>query len=162
MRNLMILLSIVSLLALVGCTTESKSDGGGGDTLAKASEKASGVMKEISTLLQGVKDGDTAKAASGKLDGLVTQLSPMMDKVKSLMAKGSEAAGAAASTGAGGALDAAKGLATKAGGLMGSGLKDAIKTVSDQIKRISANKDMLAPLQQAFDKIKGMLPKMGG
>src|SRR5262245_54289022 len=93
MKRLLGLTSILMLLALCpGC---------GGDTHEKLAAKAIDTMKEMCTVLDGVKDEESAKAAKGKLKSLMETLDdlnkrqeklpkPTDAEIKAMEAKSSE------------------------------------------------------------------------
>lgn len=150
MRNRFALVSLSALAFLASCKQDTANAG----TSALATEATTAATK-ITDLLTGVKDADGAKKASEQIGSLTTGLSGILDKIKA-------AAGAAAGDAgkAGGDLKGMAGeAAKKLGGMLSPELTGAFTKITEQITRISANADMLAPLKDTFEKLKGLMPK---
>ena len=147
MRKTVSVVAFSLLAMLVSCKQEAANAG------ASGTEAVTAVTK-ISDLLAGVKDGEGAKKAGEQIGALTTGLSGIMDKLKSAAgtmggdaAKGGDLKGMAG--------DAAKKVAS----MVSPELTGAFAKITEQITRISANADMLAPLKGAFEQLKGLMPK---
>lgn len=144
-------LCLVSLLTLLGSCSKG-TDANAASNSSPAVADATKAAGEITTLLSEVKDVEGAKKAVEKLGPVVTNFGSFLEKIKS--AAGGEA-GKTAEGLKGMAGDAAK----KVSGMLSPELASAFGKVTEQITRISANAEMLAPLKDVFEKLKGFMAK---
>lgn len=147
MRNIASLATVSLLALLASCKQEANAAGATGAEAVTAANK-------ITDVLAGVKDSETAKKASESLGALTTNLGGIMEKLKSAAG----AMGGDAAKGAGDLKGMAGDAAKKVASMISPELTGAFTKITEQITRISANADMLAPLKGAFDKIKAMMP----
>jgi|SoiMethySBSTD1v2_1073268.scaffolds.fasta_scaffold104225_3 hypothetical protein len=142
MRTLPILLGTF-LCLIAGC---SKQDANAASKAPAAD--ATKTANEISTILTDVKDSDGAKKAADKLNPLVTSLSGLLSQLQADAAKP-----------AGDVKDLANNAAKKVSSALSPELSAAFAKISEQVKRISANPELMAPLKDILAKLEAMIPK---
>lgn len=108
-----------------------------------ATAQAEAVLIDITSSLEGVTSKETAEAAKAKLAPLATKLDEAMASVKKMM----NSTGTASLTGMG------QGLAEGMKGALSGSLKGAVDKVMAEIKRITGNAELLAPLKGVLEKI---------
>ena len=143
------MVALVCML-VIGYGCEKKASTGGG---AKSAEKpaatgsttaqAESILNDITGCLEGVTSKETAAAAEATLAPLATKLDEAMASVKKMMAS----TGTASLTGMG------QGVAEGMKGAFSGSLKEAVDKVMAEIKRISGNAELLAPLKGVIEKI---------